>query len=417
MFSTITNSMKEKKILLLSDKYPYSDESPFVKNELLSIKRDIQIVATLAESKDILINTPNSVELLDINRVPSNTIKRIFCYLPYFIYIFFNKRFYLELKYLIYSKKFSLYNLFFLILQTIKGDRIYFEIKKKIKNTNNRYVFYSYWLNAAAYAAVRLREKFKGSTAISRGHGYDLYEDRLRGKYRPYRPYILSNLDLVAPISKNGTRYIKKHYLQFNPNIYLSRLGTDDYGTGFYSDRTCLHIVSCSSVISVKRVHLIAESLQDINISVKWNHFGNGDEFKLLKEKMAGMRNKKVKYILHGFMKNYDIIKYYQENPVDLFINVSESEGIPVSIMEAISFGTPIIATNVGGTGEIVFDNINGILLDKNFSRENLQESIKFFYGMNDTLYNKFRINSRKIWEDNFQATINIKKFYEKILE
>ncbi|NCO54621.1 MAG: glycosyltransferase, partial [Bacteroidetes bacterium] len=51
---------------------------------------------------------------------------------------------------------------------------------------------------------------------------------------------------------------------------------------------------------------------------------------------------------------------------VDLFINVSESEGIPVSIMEALSAGIPVIATNVGGTNEIVNNDV-GFLIDKEF--------------------------------------------------
>ena len=45
--------------------------------------------------------------------------------------------------------------------------------------------------------------------------------------------------------------------------------------------------------------------------------------------------------------------------PVDLFLTVSANEGIPVSIMEAQSFGIPVIATDVGGISEIV-NNVNG---------------------------------------------------------
>ena len=48
------------------------------------------------------------------------------------------------------------------------------------------------------------------------------------------------------------------------------------------------------------------------------------------------------------------MLDYYKNNIIDIFINLSASEGIPVSIMDAISFGIPCIATNVGGTGEIV---------------------------------------------------------------
>ena len=48
---------------------------------------------------------------------------------------------------------------------------------------------------------------------------------------------------------------------------------------------------------------------------------------------------------------------------MDYFINLSDSEGIPVSIMEAMSVGIPIIARDVGGNREIVTNN-NGCLLE-----------------------------------------------------
>ena len=48
-----------------------------------------------------------------------------------------------------------------------------------------------------------------------------------------------------------------------------------------------------------------------------------------------------------------------------MFVNVSESEGIPVSIMEALAAGVPVLATDVGGTSELVGEN-NGILLPPN---------------------------------------------------
>ena len=63
-----------------------------------------------------------------------------------------------------------------------------------------------------------------------------------------------------------------------------------------------------------------------------------------------------------GYVPNVEIMQFMEESNVDVFINLSTSEGVPVSIMEAQSYGIPVIATNVGGTGEII-DKDNGILL------------------------------------------------------
>jgi len=54
----------------------------------------------------------------------------------------------------------------------------------------------------------------------------------------------------------------------------------------------------------------------------------------------------------------------YQLLPgVDAFILSSKREGVPMSILEAMAAGLPIIATNVGGIPEIVKDGENGILV------------------------------------------------------
>jgi glycosyltransferase involved in cell wall biosynthesis len=47
----------------------------------------------------------------------------------------------------------------------------------------------------------------------------------------------------------------------------------------------------------------------------------------------------------------------------DIFVNPSYSEGLPTSVMEAASVGLPIIATDVGGTREIITDRESGILI------------------------------------------------------
>lgn len=63
-------------------------------------------------------------------------------------------------------------------------------------------------------------------------------------------------------------------------------------------------------------------------------------------------------------------------NDFDLFVNMSLSEGIPVSIMEAISFGIPIIATNVGGNAEIVNDE-TGVLIPVNIDQAALMKQFR----------------------------------------
>jgi glycosyltransferase involved in cell wall biosynthesis len=48
---------------------------------------------------------------------------------------------------------------------------------------------------------------------------------------------------------------------------------------------------------------------------------------------------------------------------IDVYINTSVHEGIPMSILEAMANGVPVIAPRVGGIAEIIDDEIEGFLI------------------------------------------------------
>jgi len=82
-----------------------------------------------------------------------------------------------------------------------------------------------------------------------------------------------------------------------------------------------------------------------------------------------------VDYKFLGRLDHVEVFSYFKNNPVDVLINTSSSEGLPVSIMEAMSFGIPIIATDVGGTSEPVTDK-TGILIPGDCSPEDVSEAL-----------------------------------------
>ena len=98
--------------------------------------------------------------------------------------------------------------------------------------------------------------------------------------------------------------------------------------------------------------------------------------------------------------------------PVDVLINTSSSEGLPVSIMEAMSFGIPIIATNVGGTSELVTDK-TGILIPKNCSPEDVSEAINRISKKSRST--DFRIEVRNAWKSKVNAQENFTNFAEQL--
>ena len=82
-----------------------------------------------------------------------------------------------------------------------------------------------------------------------------------------------------------------------------------------------------------------------------------------------------TEFHLMGNTANSEVMRRYGKMNVDVFVNVSENEGLPISIMEATSFGMPVIATDVGGTSEIVKNGENGFLIEKDFTDDTLLRS------------------------------------------
>ena len=106
-------------------------------------------------------------------------------------------------------------------------------------------------------------------------------------------------------------------------------------------------------------------------------------------------------------------MKFYSENYVDLFITTSSTEGLPVSVQEAISFGIPIIATNVGAMSEVVNDDC-GILVDKDFSTHKVATIIE---GWRLSKYSSLaqRQIIRAVWMEKFDAEKVYPQFIKRI--
>jgi glycosyltransferase involved in cell wall biosynthesis len=93
----------------------------------------------------------------------------------------------------------------------------------------------------------------------------------------------------------------------------------------------------------------------------------------------------------------------------DIFVNPSYTEGLPTSILEASLCKNAIIATNVGGTNEIITNNQNGYLIEpKNIEllKDKIINLIK-----NSAKRQIFSKNACKYVKENFSWNKSIKKY------
>ena len=82
--------------------------------------------------------------------------------------------------------------------------------------------------------------------------------------------------------------------------------------------------------------------------------------------------------------------------------------------MEALSFGIPVIATDVGGTSELVSDKV-GELISSTFTTESLGQNIEKLLNLKSEELLLLRSNARSIFELKVNAKINYLLFYQKI--
>ncbi|MHA1395001.1 MAG: glycosyltransferase family 4 protein [Promethearchaeota archaeon] len=116
------------------------------------------------------------------------------------------------------------------------------------------------------------------------------------------------------------------------------------------------------------------------------------------------------------FLGFVDYHKYIQlMKYVDVGILPSRSEGIAPSIIEFMACGTPVIATNVGGTSEIIKNNKNGLLVDPN-PRSIAKAVINLYY--NKELRSKLINNAKKdVKLFSFNNLEKFLDFFHKILK
>lgn len=272
---------------------------------------------------------------------------------------------------------------------------------------------YSFWFYDTALVAAWVNDEYPCARAIARAHRYDLYADRTCVHYLPYRKYLLSKLAMVLPCSEDGEKYINDSWPGFEGKVRTSYLGTRELpDKSGEPTSTPLRIVSCSRVVDVKRVPLLAEAVALLDaegFALDWTHYGDGPELDKAKTCCSGLSLSVANFT--GALPNDALLDEYSTRHFDLFVNVSTSEGLPLSIMEACGCGIPVIATDVGGTHEIVDDGVNGYLLPENCDAAGIVSAIKSFAALNDREKARMRCAARKAWENGFRLTANVNSF------
>jgi len=125
-------------------------------------------------------------------------------------------------------------------------------------------------------------------------------------------------------------------------------------------------------------------------------------------KKIKFYQNKKIIYL--GFYSNKQkILKMI--NNIDCVILPSYREGLPMSLIEAMSCARPIITTNVPGCSNLVDKKLVNGLICKEKSSLSLYKNIDKFLKLKKSEIKKMSHNSRKLFEKKYQSSIIINKY------
>ncbi len=274
--------------------------------------------------------------------------------------------------------------------------------------------FYSYWLGSGTLAASNLPSKIK--KVISRAHRVDLYEEESPSTFIAFYDAALFACDQVFCISRHGLNYLNTRLPAIQDRVVLSPLGVR--GEGFRPlppETNMLRIISCSSLEPQKQPCFLAQCVavaatKHPHVRFIWTHFGDGSlRSNFLSTSKALPSN--TDFDWRGMTSNREVRHFMAETSADVFLNVSLSEGLPVSIMEAMAESIPVAATDVGGTSEIV-NSSTGHLLSPHPSIKEVADALASIIA-NPAEWEAKRAEAFNTWLTRFNADVNLPKFVQ----
>ena len=280
-------------------------------------------------------------------------------------------------------------------------------LEKKVTNS----IFCSYWFSDSVILLGILKKQGVINSFVSRAHGFDIYDNRNEDGYIPFRYFQLKMVDRVFSVSNKGKQYLKSKKA-FPEKVETSYLGVADLGENPFNESEIYTIVSCSNVNIFKRIDLIVEILKHLSFPVNWIHFGDGDQLENIKEQSKALPDT-IHVDFKGRVANSEVMDFYKNNTVHLFITTSAMEGLPMTLIEAASFGIPLMGTNVGGIPEIINDT-TGLLIPEKVDVIAVAKLIDDFL-ISDKNSKQFRGKVKGFWKENFEAIKNYNDFYDRV--
>ena len=168
-----------------------------------------------------------------------------------------------------------------------------------------------------------------------------------------------------------------------------------------------------SRLVVQKNIDLVIEAFSILNDSrLKLEIIGEGSEFQRLNELITNLEIQNNVKLL-GKVDNNSISKYLEKS--QLFIQASDYEGLPHSILEAINYEIPVLSTEAGGCKDLLHNGDRGFIISSPPNKYQIAESINFIINNPTSAHQKALEAKSYIRENhNFQTQAQL---YTEVIE
>ena len=227
------------------------------------------------------------------------------------------------------------------------------------------------------------------------------------------RNWSINKSNLIITPSQHLKNFIDK--IGFDKNIFVINNGVNiEQHNKVVLENNIIQLLVVSRLVSQKNIDSIIKAVKVMeNENIILNIVGDGSEINNLKLLVKKYElDKKINFI--GKIENTKLNEYLKN--ADIFIQASNYEGLPHSILEAMNFEIPILSTDVGGCSVLLNKGERGYIIPIPVSEVEISEGIRTIINNKNEAKSKVKLAKNYLnQEHNFNTNAEI--YHEKIKE
>ena len=217
-----------------------------------------------------------------------------------------------------------------------------------------------------------------------------------------------SYFDRTVAVSREMKNTLVECHGFSDKKVTVIHNGIPIHGIACTRERQRVIVGSAGRLFAVKDYSLMVDIAKSVIAKSEVVDFviaGDGPEYSMLNEKIEkyGLEDR---FKMIGHQDNMDAFF----RGIDIYINTSMHEGIPMSVLEAMSYKLPVVVPEVGGFPEIVENNVNGFLVSGRDPEIFAKKVLKL---IQPDFRKKMAIAAKQRVETNFSSKMMARAYYQ----